>query len=117
MACRLSGEGQAWSSEGTTIDLTRRGALIECPAPRQPEQAPREGDTLTVEIALPRGPVEQRCFRGRAKVVRLVRATGGVLRLAVEFYRLQFAPWRLRSEAAAGGVGVDRLEAAAWGRP
>lgn len=94
------------------MDVTRWGALIQCHVPEAPRGSVQEGDTVRIEIALPHGPAERRCFRGRAKVVRLEPAVGGLLRLAVEFSRLQFAPWRPKPEAGAGDAGAGRMEAA-----
>lgn len=117
LPCRLSHEGRAWASEGTTVDVTRQGALIECLRMGRSGQIPQVGDTLIIEIALPQGPADRRCFRGRAKIVRLERGAGSLLRLAVEFSKLQFALWRTKPQAAAAGPGAGGLEAAAWGQP
>lgn len=112
LPCRLFDEGRASASEGITVDVTRQGALIECPPPPLSRRGPQEGDIVTVEIALPRGPAERRCFRGRARIVRLERSAAGVLRLAVEFSRLQFARWQPEPQAPAAGAGRYRMEAA-----
>jgi len=76
---------------GTTINVSRTGALIEF-QPRGHE-LPSEDEVLEIELALPgNGPGKRRCVRGEASVVR-VAGDHEAPQLAVQFGKLGFGVW------------------------
>ena len=80
---------------GETTNISRGGALIVCQSAGLHTNVLQEGDSVTVDVALPaRTAVPRRCFHGVARVVRVEVLLGGGCVVAVRFRRLSITPWQ-----------------------
>jgi hypothetical protein len=88
LKCRVQPENGLQVVEGTTINMSRSGALIEISATCGP--VPQPGDVLSVEVRLPTnlhfGP---RCLSCKGVAVRTAKIGKGYA-VAVRFERIKF---------------------------
>ena len=88
--CRVQPKDALQVAEGTTINMSRSGALIEISATCNPESVPRQGDVLSAEVRLPSnlyfGP---RCLSCKGVAVRTAKNGKGYV-VAVCFKRIKF---------------------------
>jgi hypothetical protein len=101
LKCRLQPEDGLQVAEGTTINLSRSGALIEISAGSRPESVPHSGDAFSAELRLPAnlqfGP---RCLSCQGIAIRTARFGKGYL-VAVRFERI-----RIRAVVAAATASL-----------
>jgi hypothetical protein len=89
LKCRLQIDNRTQIADGTTINMSRLGALIKISATCNPEAVPQPRDVLRAEILLPTnlqfGP---RCLLGNAIAVRTSKGDDGYT-VAVHFQRIE----------------------------
>jgi hypothetical protein len=89
LKCRIQPENGLQVADGTTINMSRSGALIEISATCSPESVPGPGDALLTEVRLPSnlyfGP---RCLCCKGVAVRTAKIGKGYV-VAVCFERIR----------------------------
>jgi c-di-GMP-binding flagellar brake protein YcgR len=88
LKCRVRREGQTQAIEGTTLNLSRSGALIRINGGASLEA----GDVVVTEVPLPPHRLfNQRCLACKGVAVRAFEQERGWL-VAVQFDHLEFRP-------------------------
>jgi c-di-GMP-binding flagellar brake protein YcgR len=90
LACSVQPKNGLQVAEGTTINISRSGALIKIiSATWGPESVPHPGNALSVEIRLPSTLYfSPRCFSCKGVTVRTDKLSEGYL-MAVRFERME----------------------------
>ena len=89
LKCKLRLGDGPHVAEGTTINMSRSGALIEISGRCNPEAIPRTGDILFAELQLPSNlKFGQRCLSVKGVAVRTEDVNLGV-RVAVCFHKVR----------------------------
>lgn len=100
LKCRVQPVNGLRVAEGTTINMSRSGALIEISATCGPESVPQPGEALSAEVRLPShlrfGP---RCLSCKGVAVRAAKLGERYL-VAVRFERMEVRMVRTATAAA-----------------
>jgi PilZ domain len=100
LKCRVQPGNGLRVAEGTTISMSRSGALIEISATCSPESVPQPGEALSTEVRLPLnihfGP---RCLSCKGVAVRTFKNGKGYV-VAVCFKRIKFGAVAAAAAAA-----------------